>query len=392
MKFLIIIVSIISYSLYAQCDSEAVFSETEENSVCTEVIDNVRYIYSNNIPDHGEGTLNGGFTLEAQEDTWTMCAYPVKGDEVTQLYGDDSQNGCSNQLSYRFGVGTNGIHYAPSSREYFQNPDTDEYNYEWNVEAVEALGVNNQGAHLNAKGEYHYHAIAEVYFTGSGKTALGIDGTEFSPIVAYAADGYPVYYKYAYTNANDASSGIAAFDSGWSLKSGNRPGDGITAPDGAYDGYYVEDYEFDENATDLDECNGRFGVTPDYPDGTYYYVLTDSWPWIPRCFSGSHVDESFLIGSASSCPDSSADTSCSQSTLDLEESFFETVSFTQVGNELLIKGVSKEDTKLIMYDSLGNLITQEQNDNKISIKDVVSGVYFVQVTYGQQKLIKKIVL
>ena len=25
---------------------------------------------------------------------------------------------------------------------------------------------------------------------------------------------------------------------------------------------------------DLDECNGRFGSTPEYPQGTYYYVST----------------------------------------------------------------------------------------------------------------------
>jgi hypothetical protein len=43
---------------------------------------------------------------------------------------------------------------------------------------------------------------------------------------------------------------------------------------------------------DLDETNGRTGVTPEYPNGTYYYVLTDNWPFIPRMFRGT-ADASF---------------------------------------------------------------------------------------------------
>ena len=43
---------------------------------------------------------------------------------------------------------------------------------------------------------------------------------------------------------------------------------------------------------DLDRCNGRRGVTPEFPDGTYYYVLTATLPYIPRCFAGT-PDSSF---------------------------------------------------------------------------------------------------
>ena len=37
---------------------------------------------------------------------------------------------------------------------------------------------------------------------------------------------------------------------------------------------------------DLDEANGRFGVTPDHPEGTYYYVITPTFPFIPRLWKG----------------------------------------------------------------------------------------------------------
>ncbi|MBL0185636.1 MAG: YHYH protein [Candidatus Obscuribacter sp.] len=43
---------------------------------------------------------------------------------------------------------------------------------------------------------------------------------------------------------------------------------------------------------DLDQCNGRTGVTPEYPQGTYYYVITETYPFIPRCYHGT-PDPSF---------------------------------------------------------------------------------------------------
>jgi len=48
-----------------------------------------------------------------------------------------------------------------------------------------------------------------------------------------------------------------------------------------------------KDAGDLDEANGRFGVTPEFPQGTYHYVLTDDFPFIPRQFKGT-PDSSFF--------------------------------------------------------------------------------------------------
>ena len=39
-------------------------------------------------------------------------------------------------------------------------------------------------------------------------------------------------------------------------------------------GAHIEDYEYVANHGDLDEHNGRFCVTPDYPAGTYAYFIT----------------------------------------------------------------------------------------------------------------------
>ena len=49
-------------------------------------------------------------------------------------------------------------------------------------------------------------------------------------------------------------------------------------PGGPYDGTFREDWEYVEGLGDLYRCNGRFGVTPRYPDSTYHYYITVDYP------------------------------------------------------------------------------------------------------------------
>ena len=39
-------------------------------------------------------------------------------------------------------------------------------------------------------------------------------------------------------------------------------------------GAFVEDFEYSEGSGVLDQYNGRYAITPEYPDGTYAYYLT----------------------------------------------------------------------------------------------------------------------
>ena len=51
-------------------------------------------------------------------------------------------------------------------------------------------------------------------------------------------------------------------------------------------GTFAQDWEYVEGSGDLDECNGRVGVTPEFPDGIYHYYATDSYPYLQRCVKG----------------------------------------------------------------------------------------------------------
>ncbi len=81
---------------------------------------------------------------------------------------------------------------------------------------------------------------------------------------------------------------MAPLRSSYRLRSGTRDG----GPGGAYDGTFGRDYLYLPGLGNLDECNGRVTKTPEYPQGTYAYFLTDDYPIIPRCLRGT-PDPSF---------------------------------------------------------------------------------------------------
>jgi hypothetical protein len=112
------------------------------------------------------------------------------------------------------------------------------------------------------------------------------DEANHSPIVGYAFDGYPIYGAYGYSNPLDPNSAVARMQSGQQLRnisSRHTLADGTNLPTYQYGpavnsqypiGSFIEDYEYLEGSGDLDEHNGRFCITPDYPEGIYSYFIT----------------------------------------------------------------------------------------------------------------------
>lgn len=243
-------------------------SEEEENisfspadafsdNVMVSISDNTVTVRSNGLPNHDTGEFpNSGNpnSISEQDITKTFTLEPQLANEVTFSGGME------------FGIAVNGILFEPLTGEYWNDDRNSGWNLEW---STNELGFDFNNAHVQPDGTYHYH--------GEPTSLLAtIDGNT-QTLIGYAADGFPIY--------------VENLTASYQIKSGERP-DG---PGGEYDGTYVEDYEYVEGLGDLDECNGTTGPTPEYPDGTYYYVVSETFPIISRCFSGT-PDESFIKG------------------------------------------------------------------------------------------------
>ncbi|WP_298420071.1 YHYH protein [uncultured Kordia sp.] len=262
---------------------------TYESIVTTTEKGKYRILKSNAIPAHLTGKFpNSGNpnTISPQNKTYKITLKPKKNKKLTSVYSDGMLG--QGRPEYIFGVAINGVKMEPTAMEFFVNPNTREINMAWSKEALSTnvnLGDDCNNAHVQPTGEYHYHG------TPWGIVKQAKENSMF--LLGWAADGFPIYYKYGYASAE--STQLVEMTSSYKLKTGNRPGDGITAPNGQYDGTYARDFEYIEGHGDLDEANGRFGKTPEFPNGTYYYIITDSFPSLPRFFVGT-PHKSFKVG------------------------------------------------------------------------------------------------
>lgn len=202
----------------------------------------------------------------------------------------------------------------------------------WNRDGYHNEGVTFDPALAHQAGNnYHYHAqpIAlrhqlgdhvDYNATTNRYTESAVPVTKHSPILAWAADGLPVYGPYGYSDPNNAASTIRRMVSGFVLRDGgsnttnlnttgrttlpawaariqNRSATlaanqyGPNAGANYLLGHYIEDYDYlgDLGFTqgthfDLNEQNARFCVTPEFPAGTHAYFTTinaDGTPAFP---------------------------------------------------------------------------------------------------------------
>ena len=236
----------------------------------------LRIISTNNIPDHLTGEFpNSGNPNKIQpiESTYKIPLNPDPAKEIISGAG------------YSTGILFSGVELDPYTNEFFIGENGP--NRDWNITALTSsvnLGLDCNNAHVQPNGKYHYHGTPSAYIDDMST------GEPEIMLLGYAADGFPIYYKYGYNDKGE----IVAFESGYTLKEGKRPGDGINAPDGVYDGTYFQDYEYREGGSELDACNGRFGRTPEN-ENEYYYVITDNFPSVPIYFKGQ-PSEDFKIG------------------------------------------------------------------------------------------------
>lgn len=256
-----------------------------KNVVAIEVKDGYRYITSNGIPDHPRGQFPG----RGNPNTVSAQSYKLRVPVKPKLL----EKSAPPQRGMLAGVALNGVVFDPGTAEAWKNDPS----LGWRQEAISPttikglkMGLDKSNAHVQPNGAYHYHALPEG-LVQKLLTAKGVKDGEAMIQVGWAADGFPIYDAHCFSKADDAKSPLKHLHSSYKLKTGERPG-GEKGPGGKYDGTYTADFEYVAGAGDLDECNGRTGVTPEFPEGTYYYVVTDEFPFIHRQLKGV-ADPSF---------------------------------------------------------------------------------------------------
>jgi hypothetical protein len=255
--------------------SPSVMATSTSTWSCTATL---RSVAANGIPDHPTGTfpnVNCPNAITTQDVSASMTLSPVNTGSPTKL----------EIVGYAF----NGVKFDPSTAGTCGVTDAGTTTCtllgddgSWNLEALGQttfdFGVDDNNAHVQPTGTYHYHGMPTGILTNMNK---GMAMT----LVGYALDGFPVYARYGYTDAGDATSAIKVVSGSYQKKATPDPG---RPPVSTYPmGTFTQDYEYVAGSGDLDECNGRFGVTPEFPRGIYQYFITDTYPFIQRCVMGT---------------------------------------------------------------------------------------------------------
>ena len=152
----------------------------------------------------------------------------------------------------------------------------------WNRNAMywEAQSFDTGLGHPTMSGVYHYHQQPTLL-----RAQRGDNGIDHSPLIGFGFDGFPIYGPYGFANP-DGTGGVTRIRTSYQTRNITER---TTLPDGTvlpmsqhgppvnatYPlGAFVEDFEYVAGLGDLDEYNGRSGVTPEYPAGTFAYFAT----------------------------------------------------------------------------------------------------------------------
>ncbi len=288
-------------SHYVQGNSTPIQDDVEANVQQVEYSSDWVYVHTHGIPAYTTGPfLDNNPSLASDQDA--IFRIPLKPTENT---GTKTETNAANIGIFINGVALfdyrDGVSWSESRQTIGGGPLGQPGDGVWNRDAIPAEmdGFDCNKAHP-AQGNYHHHqnpsafnldkvVVSEICDLYPADGLYNINPSEHSPLLGYAYDGFPIYGAYGYKNT-DGTGGIVRIESAYHLRSitqrthyadGSNVTNGPNVNGTYYLGYFREDYEFVASAEPqvLDEHNGRFCVTPEYPQGTYAYFATVDENW-----------------------------------------------------------------------------------------------------------------
>ncbi len=278
-----------------------------------------------------------------------------------------------------------------------------------NAYFFEGPSFDNCLGHPAPGGEYHHHVNPTCLYNSA-------DSTNHSPIIGYSFDGFPIYGAYGYELPNGTGA-ITRMTPSYQLRSiidrttlpngstASSPGPAIsvTYPLGAF----IQDYEYVASSGDLDEHNGRFCVTPEYPAGIYAYFVTIDAALNPvypftMCESYYGVVQAGNIGGPNSGHNTiSEPTTIYNGTTAINDAS-EGIKFELTPNPvhdyayLYFDPSSINNVKIEILDSKGALVfsqdyMQPSINYTLDFTSFPVGNYFIHLSSGNENKIQKIV-
>ncbi len=238
----------------------------------------VRRLSANGVPNHAVGAFPGPGNPHRIGAVATAASYtlqPALTGQATEVV--------------TAGYALNGVKLEPGTAGTCDDLGRDcrmaRSSHPWKLEALGQqafnFGTDDSNGHVQPTGAYHYHGVPERLLARLNAEQGGRAGMT---LVAWAPDGFPIYARLGHQVPGDAATPLVALRSSYRLKPAPDAG---RPPVARYAmGTFTQDHEYVAGSGDLDECNGRVGVTPEFPAGTYHYLITDTFPFIGRCVKG----------------------------------------------------------------------------------------------------------
>jgi hypothetical protein len=310
------------------------------------------------------------------------------------------------------GVWKNGVSiYNPLDAKSY-NDDTTWFQNAFYWEHLLAETFDSCWGHPNQSHEYHTHQSPACVYDQT-------DSTHHSPIIGFAFDGFPIYGCYGTTNT-DGTGAIKRMKSSYRMRSMT---DRTSLPDGTllapkyYGpslatvplGGYQEDFEYVAGLGDLDEHNGRFCITPEYPSGIYAYfvtldaTLTPVYPYaIGQTFYGNIVEKDSNMGPFSGHATIKESVTnyiqtTSINTIDLKTEFevFPNPASDQI-NFILKSNDFTTVLKGEIYNQLGQLMisgaVSTNRNYAFNTSDLPAGTYILKISSAQQTFTSKFIV
>jgi hypothetical protein len=295
----------------------------------------------------------------------------------------------------------------------------------WNRDAVvaEKGGFDCSKGHP-AMGNYHHHqnpsafnldltVISTICNLYNADGLYSINASEHSPLIGFAYDGFPIYGAMGYANA-DGTGGIVQIKSSYFLRNittrtHNAAGTDVTdgpAVGASFPlGKYREDYEFISPTSEdfLDAHNGRFCVTPEYPNGTYAYFCTvdanynSYYPYAvgPTFYGNKVASKVNSITETVQTYTPSASSGMNENKLEENVTVFPNPSNDFIAVQ--IESFNSETVEVLMYDTAGKLVENStiypgSTICYLDTKALFAGEYILKITQNKKEISKKIVL